>query len=258
MSDPPAPHIPPLFPTITQRSHVKDWGVSIRALPDASLCMVDSIELKKSIGSKQHEYILVRVRHPDSTRFAIFIVDRCPSSKISIRRLMPSQSITSGSCSPSSPPAASDTVTISPDGDESKITAGQHGPCETLSTLTFPVLHPTVLDFSTLLEVVNSHAPFYTVEEYQCYWYAGATFEVIKLEYNATETVNTSTKLKRASCKGYPLKKEDTTPALKKEFTARKCLYAKEREDQQRARDAPLVAVGSFRFECCFQLIINI
>src|ERR1700732_774201 len=98
MSDPPAPHIPPLFPTIIQRSHVKDWGVSIRALPNASLCVVDSIELKKSIESKQHEYILVRVRHPDSTRFAIFIVDRCPSSKISIRRLMPS-----GSCSPSSP-----------------------------------------------------------------------------------------------------------------------------------------------------------
>src|SRR6202011_4469700 len=95
-----------LFPTIIQRSHVKDWGVSIRALPNASLCVVDSIELKKSIESKQHEYILVRVRHPDSTRFAIFIVDRCPSSKISIRRLMPSQSMPSGSCSPSSPPAA--------------------------------------------------------------------------------------------------------------------------------------------------------
>ena len=63
---------------------------------------------------------------------------------------------------------------ISPDGDESKISDGQHGPSETLCTLTFPVLHPTVLDLSTLLEVVNSHAPLYTLEEYQCYWYAGA------------------------------------------------------------------------------------
>ena len=258
MSDPPAPHIPPLFPTIIQRSHVKDWGVSIRALPNASLCVVDSIELKKSIESKQHEYILVRVRHPDSTRFAIFIVDRCPSSKISIRRLMPSQSMPSGSCSPSSPPAASDTVTISPDGDESKITVGQHGPCETLSTLTFPVLHPTVLDFSTLLEVVNSHAPFYTVDEFQCYWYAGATFEVIKREYNATETVNSSTKLERASCKGYPLKKEDTTPMLRKEFAARKDLYVKECEEQQRARDAPLIAVDIFHLNFVFQLTMHI
>jgi hypothetical protein len=161
---------------------------------------------------------------------------------------MPSQPKSSGSSCPSSQIAAFDTVTISPDGDESKITVDQHGQSETLSTLTFPIIHPTVLDFSTLLEVVNSHAPFYTVDEYQCYWYAGATFKVIKLEYNATETVNTSTKLERASCKGYPLKKEDTTPALRKEFTARKDLYAKEREDQQRARDAPLVAVGSFRF----------
>ena len=97
-----------------------------------------------------------------------------PFFKVSIRRLMPSQSISSGSCSPSSLPAALDTVTISPDGDESKISDGQHGPSETLCTLTFPVLHPTVLDLSTLLEVVNSHAPLYTLEEYQCYWYAGA------------------------------------------------------------------------------------
>jgi hypothetical protein len=139
-------------------------------------------------------------------------------------------------------------VTISPDGEESKITADQHGPSETLSTLTFPTLQPTVLDFSTLLEVVNSHAPFYTVDEYQCYWYAGSTFEVIKLKYNATETINTSTKLEHTRCKGYLLKKEDTTPALQKEFTVKKNLYVKEREDRQRAREAPLLVVGSFRF----------
>jgi hypothetical protein len=76
-------------------------------------------------------------------------------------------------------------VTISPHGDESKITVGQHGLSQTLSTLTFPVLHPTILDFSTLLEVINSHAPFYTIEEYQCYCYAGAAYDVIKLEFNA-------------------------------------------------------------------------
>ena len=248
MSVPPAPHIPALFPTIILRSHVKDWSANIRALPDASLCIVESIELKKAIESKQHEYLLVRVRHPNSTRFAIFIVDRCPSSKISIRRLISSQSKYSEFSSPYSPPAALDTVAISPDGDESKLTVDQHGPAETLSTLTFPILHPTVLDLSTLLEVVNSHAPFYTVDEYQCYWYAGAAFEVIMLEFNATETVNTSTKLERASYKGYPLKKEDTTPTLRKEFTARRDLYAKEREDQQTARDAPLVAVCSCHF----------
>jgi hypothetical protein len=77
-------------------------------------------------------------------------------------------------------------------------------------------------------------------------------FEVIKIEYNATETVNTSMKLKCASCKGYPLKKEDTTLALQKEFTAMKCLYAKEHEDQQRACDAPLVAVSSFHLNVVF------
>src|ERR1700691_916176 len=60
------------------------------------LYMVDSIKFKKSIGSKQHEYILVRVCHPDSTRFAMFIVDRCPSSKISVQQLMSSQSQSSG------------------------------------------------------------------------------------------------------------------------------------------------------------------
>jgi hypothetical protein len=76
----PAPHIP-LFPTIILRSHVKDWSADIRALPDAVLCIVESIQLKKAIESKQHEYLLVRVRHPNSARFAIFIVDRCPSSK---------------------------------------------------------------------------------------------------------------------------------------------------------------------------------
>jgi hypothetical protein len=245
MSVPQAPHIPALFPTMILRSHVKDWSADVRALPDAVLCIVESIELRKAVESKQHEYLIIRVRHPNSARLAVFIFDRCPSSKVSIRRLIPSQSIPSGSCSPSSPPAASDTVTISPDGDESKITVGQHGPSETLSTLTFPVLHPTILDLSTLFEVINSHAPFYTIEEYQCYWYAGAAYEVIKLEFNATETVNALTKLKHASYKGYPLKKEDTTPALQKEFIARRNLYAKERKDQQTARDAPLVAVRS-------------
>jgi len=145
---------------------------------------------------------------------------------------------------------ALDTVTISPDGDESKITVDQHGPAEMLKTLTFPVLHPTVLDLSTLFEVVNSHAPFYTIDEYQCYWYAGATFEVIKLEFNATETLNPLTKLQRASYKGYLLKKEDKTPTLQKEFITRRDLYAygKEREDQQRGCDTPLVAVGSIHF----------
>jgi hypothetical protein len=86
-----------------------------------------------------------------------------------------------------------------------------------------------------LLEVVNSHALFYTVEEYQCYWYVDVMFEIIKFQYNATETVNNSTKLECARC--------DTPPALQKEFTARKVLYAKEHEDKKRACDAPLVAV---------------
>jgi hypothetical protein len=36
----------------------------------------------------------------------------------------------------------------------------------------------------------------------------------MKLEFNATQTFNTSTKLQRASYKGYPLQKEDTTPTL--------------------------------------------
>jgi hypothetical protein len=40
-------------------------------------------------------------------------------------------------------------------------------------------------------------------------------------------------------------KQEDITPTLQKEFIARRNLYAKERKDQQTARDAPLVAVRS-------------
>jgi hypothetical protein len=126
-----------------------------------------------------------------------------------------------------SPTTALDTVTISPDGDESKITVDQHGRAEMLKTLTFPILHPTVLDLSTLFEVVNSHAPSYTIDEYQCYWYAGATFEVIKLEFNATKTLNPLTKLQRASYKGYLLKKEDKTLTLQKDFITRRDLYAK-------------------------------
>jgi hypothetical protein len=58
---------------------------------------VESIELRKAVESKQHEYLLVCVRHPNSARLAVFIVDQCPSSKVSIRWLMPSHSIPSGS-----------------------------------------------------------------------------------------------------------------------------------------------------------------
>ena len=162
---------------------------------------------------------------------------------------MPSSS---GSSSPSSLPSASDTVTISPDGDEVKITAGQHGCSEMLCSLTFPVLHPTVLDLSMLLKVINAHAPFYTPEEYQCYWYAGAGYKVMKLKFNATETVNTLTKLVHARYKGYPLNKEDNTPALQREFILRRNLYVKEGEDQQTAHDTPLVVVCSYHFLMLF------
>jgi hypothetical protein len=247
MSIPPAPHIPALFPTVIQRSHIVDWSASIRALPDALLCLVESIEFMKSTQSMQHEYLLIRVRHPRSARLAVFMVDRCPSSKLPIGRLIPSQS--GGSSSP--PPVASDNVTISAGDDERKITVDKHGTSEILSTLTFPSLRPSVLDLSTLLEVVNSHAPFYTLDEYQCYWFAGATFDVIKLEFEATETRNTTGKLERASFRGYSLKKEDTTPALRKEFTAKNALYASQRKESQRAHEAPIVAVSDGRFEYC-------
>jgi hypothetical protein len=140
---------------------------------------------------------------------------------------MPTQSKPSGFLSPSSSPATFDAVTISPNEVEFKITDYQHGPSKTLDTLTLPTLHLTVLDFSMLLEVVKSHAPFYTVNEYQCCWYAGLTFKVIKLEYNATETINTSTKLEHVRCKGSPLKKVDAALALQEDLKVRKDLDEK-------------------------------
>jgi hypothetical protein len=77
----------------------------------------------------------------------------------------------------------------------------------------------------------------------------GATFDVIKLEFDATETHNTAAKLERASFRGYSLKKEDTTPALRKEFTAKNALYASQREEGQRAHEAPIVAVSGDHYK---------
>ena len=113
------------------------------------------------------EYLLVRVHHPNSASFAIFILDRCPSSKVSIRRLMPSQSISSGSCSPSSPTAALYSVTLSLDGDESKITVDQPGPAETLSTLTR------------------------AVQDYDLYWICIDYFKIIQLQYASNRILST-------------------------------------------------------------------
>jgi hypothetical protein len=217
LSVPPAPHIPALFPTVTQTFNVTQWGANIRALPSPSLGVVESIEFKKAIQSKQHEYLLVRVHHPDSARRAVFIIHRCPSS---VWRPMPSQST-------SFPPVTSDMVTISPDGDEEKLVVDQHGMCETLGTLTFPVLRPSVLDLSTLLEVINSHKPFYTVEECKCYWYTGAIFDIMKLEFQARETYSPLATLTRASYKGYVVKSEHATPTLRGEFTSKKELYTR-------------------------------
>jgi hypothetical protein len=75
MEVPAAPHIPALFLIVIKRFHVTDWSALIRALPDADLCMVKSIELKKARQSKQHEYLLIRACHPNSLRPTVFIAD---------------------------------------------------------------------------------------------------------------------------------------------------------------------------------------
>jgi hypothetical protein len=243
MEVPAAPHIPALFPIVIERFHVTDWSALIRALPDADLCMVKSIELMKACQSKQHEYLLIRACHPNSLRPAIFIADRCPSTKVTIRSFVPSQSQPSEYSSPFSPPVASDTVTISPDADEWSITVKQHGPSETLSTLTFSVTRPSVLDLATLFEVVNTHAPYYT-GEYQCYWYSGETFDIMKLEFGANETHNALAKLERSSYKGFSVGTKDSTAILQAEFRERRKIYASEREAQRNAREAPIIAVS--------------
>jgi hypothetical protein len=86
------------------------------------------------------------------------------------------------------------------------------------------------------------------MDEYQYYWYAGATFNVIKLEFGATKTCNISAKLECAGYNGYSVEKEDTTPAIRNEFKAKNAPYVQEREEKQRAREAPMVAVSSGRF----------
>jgi len=42
-----------------------------------------------------------------------------------------------------------------------------------------------------------------TTGEYQCYWYSGETFEITKLEYQATETLIAKVKLERASYRAF-------------------------------------------------------
>jgi hypothetical protein len=222
----PAPRIPALFPTAISILHVADWSADICASPDAFLYYVESIDFKKAIRPNHHEYILIRIRHPGFALGAVLIVDRCPTS---IWRL-PSPSI------------APDIVTISPGGDEHKIAV--HGPCETLSTLTFPIIHPSVLDLCALLAVLNPHDPFYAVGDYKCYWYAGVLFDIMKLEFQATETFNPLATLTRAHYKGYFATREHTTQALRNKFAAKSGLYARERRNRQRTCEAPAMLVS--------------
>jgi len=223
-----APPVPALFPTAINIIHVADWSADIRASPDASPCYVESIDFKKAIRPNHHEYLLIRVRHPGFALCAVLIVDRCPTS---IWRLP-------------SPPVAPDIVTISPDGDEHKIAV--HGPCETLSTLTFPIIHPSVLDLCALLAVLNPHNPFHAVGDYKCYWYAGVLFDIMKLEFQAMETFNPLASLTRANYKGYFATREHTTQALRNKFAAKSGLYARERRNRQKAREAPTMLVSGY------------
>jgi hypothetical protein len=70
----------------------------------------------------------------------------------------------------------------------------------------------------------------------------------MKFKFQAIETSNVSANLERASYKRYPIKREDTTPALRDEYTAKRALYAKERDENQRAREAPMMAVSGHQF----------
>ena len=243
MEVPAAPHIPALCPIIIERFHVTDWSALICALPDADLCVVEHIKLMKASQSKQHEYLFIHACHPNSLRSAVFIANQCPSSKVTIQSFVPSQLQSSEYCSPFSPPVASDMVTISPNADEWWITVKQHGLSETLSMLMFPIIWPSVLDLAILFKVVNTHASHYT-GEYQCYWYSGETFDIMKLKFGANETRNALAKLECSSYKGFSMGTKDSTTVLQAEFRERKKKYANEHEAQQNSREAPIIAVS--------------
>jgi hypothetical protein len=70
----------------------------------------------------------------------------------------------------------------------------------------------------------------------------------MKLEFEANETHNALAKLERSSYKGFAVGTKDSTAVLQAEFRERKKIYADEREVQQTAREAPIIAVSGCKF----------
>jgi hypothetical protein len=219
MEHPPRPDIPHLFPSGEYTVPVTTWAASIRHLDGVEGCLLSAVLHYKCEKDKQHEFLVVFIRHP-SDAITVLCTDRSPKP---VERSSPSsgEKLDGVSLLSSARLPANDRVMVSRDGTEKTITE-RFKPFKLLRSLRFQdQAGPTVSQFAVLLDVVNAHAPEYELYKSQCYWFAGVTYDTLKDLFDSQEDSTTLSKLQRSSYLGLPITQAESSSAIKREYHTR-------------------------------------
>jgi hypothetical protein len=151
-------------------------------------CHLRMVQYFKCRDDKKHEFLIVEIEHDKTKSLTHVLVDRAPKNPSGNET--PSKR-TAQMVSSSIP--AEDSIRIQGSQSQSPL-AHEFTPYELLATLKFGQ-RPPLLHFTTLLDVVHTHAPSYDLYHHQCYWFAHTIWQMLSSnEYQPTLTMEANWK----------------------------------------------------------------
>jgi hypothetical protein len=208
--------LPHLFPRGEYIVPVSIWADSISRYDPSDDCHITRVLHCKCRTDKEHEFLVVRAIHNESRAAVILATDRSPKlvDEGSSGRKLDGIAIAS-----SSVVQAFDRVILSYDGKQHSVI--HHFPSyDILCTLHYDpsLASPTLLQLSVILDVISKHTPEYSLYESQCYWFAGAAWDALECLFPTRKEKKSS---KASSYLGLHIPREDQTPTIVEQYTAR-------------------------------------
>ncbi len=197
------------FPDTLYTAPLEEWVTAIQRVPsEAEGCLIEQVVHYKALSDMEHEFLVVHACHPSGAKVVLGVdrnadvltaaqqasTDASSESSWSVSSSARYISTFMRSCPPppspnASPQPAYDSVQVSHDATPAPILA-QHGPSVPLSAVSFPLAscpaaageqtghgtRPSLLHLSVLLLTIRTHFPSYALLQYQCYFFARATY----------------------------------------------------------------------------------
>ncbi|KAH9066571.1 hypothetical protein EDB87DRAFT_1586897 [Lactarius vividus] len=177
----PGDRSPHLFPATFYTAPLDAWVTAVQRVPsEAERCLIEQVVHYKALSDMEHEFLVVHACHPSGSK-VVLGVDRNADVLAAAQQHAgpteaagPSSSLVSSARYLSSAHALR--VQVSHDATPAPILA-QHGPSVPLSTVAFSLApRPSLLHLSVLLLTIRAHFPSYALLQYQCYFFARATY----------------------------------------------------------------------------------